>query len=507
MCEAARVAHFWTPPGRVQLGSALGSGSRAQWIAFDFARELSYAKGHDANGGRGKAEERGGLDSRRSVKSPGFAGLRVAAAFAVSLALFACGGSDEDRIWDVGERRQVFTNLARLPSVSAQVAKGWFEVLVPLGLNRTKLTLAANDSLVLEPGVTVIKPSLAVQLAHYGVVSSVRNIEIAHDTKLGIVYALGNTGPRIEPGANVSGYVRAAGLADRIGNGTVGLGVMENAGVFIEGFGWQVDFPPHNRGTRVSRADDAKLLSLEPGAYEELTVSAGSSAAIRSGTYYFERLKVEPRGTLEIANTDGPVYVWVRDALELHGTMLDYSIEANVLFGYAGSKPVTSRSFRGTLVAPAAAVRLQASSTAHSGAFYAREIRVESGAMVEQRTFPISPRELPSSALVCNRCALSAQRHARGCCAELNRSRSVLRDAEERCVLACQDGQAGPPGHCRASCSAWSEDGELGASAAFQQCVHSATSLYLDCELGNNYRPDTCLNSGFPDFGVETCGL
>ena len=57
---------------------------------------------------------------------------------------------------------------------------------------------------------------------------------------------------------------------------------------------------------------------MDPGAQGDAIVAPNSVLVLRTGTYHLNRLIVEKGGTLEIDNTRGPVYIWVRDALEIH---------------------------------------------------------------------------------------------------------------------------------------------------------------------------------------------
>jgi hypothetical protein len=314
---------------------------------------------------------------------------------ALAVLFFACGRSpDDDMPWGLPETRRVVTTLQAVPTLTD--AEGAFAVLVPLGLDRQRLALSAAEDLVLGRGATVSKPTLNPHLVRHGVVSSMGDLTIEGDVAVGAAYALGKRPPRVEGGAVVDGYVRCTGEDDQIGPGTVRLGVLKGQKTAIEVFTWRVEFPPETRGSRFSRAEDTAVSRVEPGAYSDVMVGAGSRAAIRTGTYFVNRLQVDDGGTLEIDNTNGPVYVWVRDAFEMHGTMQEDFPDGNVLFGYAGSKPVAMAAFRGTLVAPAASLVLQAGPSGNSGAFFASRIVVEPHGVVEHRPFVLGLPRSPA---------------------------------------------------------------------------------------------------------------
>jgi hypothetical protein len=54
-------------------------------------------------------------------------------------------------------------------------------------------------------------------------------------------------------------------------------------------------------------------------------------------------------------------------------------------------------------------------------------------------------------------------------------------------------------------CGAWADEKVIGEEAEFQRCSNEADSIYADCQMADNYRPDTCRNLGYPDYGREAC--
>ena len=140
---------------------------------------------------------------------------------------------------------------------------------------------------------------------------------------------------------------------------------------------------------QIARAADPALLDLRPGTYSTVVIEAGATAIIRSGAYYFRSLEMQPGSIVKIDNGNGPVFLWVRDALALGGTMMeDEAAKPNVLIGYAGSAaPAITGALRATLVAPAAEVALPAGGKSHLGAVFAGSLRVDDGAVIDHRAF------------------------------------------------------------------------------------------------------------------------
>jgi hypothetical protein len=379
--------------------------------------------------------------------------------------LSACRGAPEqDGSWGLSETRQVGTP----GSLGGQVAFGdEFSVWAPLGIERYRLALSARDDLVLQRGSRVIKSTIDHRVVRHGVVSSAGALTIEADAEVGAAYGLGEN-CRIDPGAVVDGYVRVTGYGGQIARETVRLGILEKVSPALEVFAWRVNFPTHP--SAVGLTEGVIDVRMDPGAQGDAIVAPNSVLALRTGTYQLNRLIVEKGGTLEIDNTRGPVYIWVRDALEIHGSLMEYLLDGNVLIGYAGSKPVDVSGFRATLVAPSAELTVRAGPEANVGAFFARKIVLEPGAVVEHRPFLIESGNPPSAAQVCSRCAASAEAHWRSCCG----TSGLATDAHQ-------------------------------TNETFDACTSESNAVFVKCNLTNYYRTKVCENLGYREDRFQAC--
>jgi len=124
--------------------------------------------------------------------------------------------------------------------------------------------------------------------------------------------------------------------------------------------------------------DPDVVRSASPGAFAAVTVNPRAQLTLGSGTYFFKSLDVEATGQLILANTNGPVVIYVRDTLTLHGALNYRGVAGDMLLGYLGTSSVDiDTTFVGTLVAPSANVRFGVGGTPHIGSAFAKFIRVD----------------------------------------------------------------------------------------------------------------------------------
>ena len=115
---------------------------------------------------------------------------------------------------------------------------------------------------------------------------------------------------------------------------------------------------------------------LAPGGYDLGYVPSNAHLKLTAGVYTFNRMTVEDQGVIEVDNSLGPVFVYLRDNFAFRGRIDRTMAKANVLFGVAGTDPVSvERAFKGILVAPNALVTLT-STVEHRGAFFGKGVTV-----------------------------------------------------------------------------------------------------------------------------------
>jgi hypothetical protein len=185
----------------------------------------------------------------------------------------------------------------------------------------------------------------------------------------------------------VHGFIKAGSTVAKAPTAQIDLGIMEHADRQLDEYHWSVTFPrtpgPDQKGT----AGGAPL-DLKASRYGNVVVPAGATLVLHAGAYYLESLDVQGQAIVEIDNSYGPVYLWVRSSFGMSGTMVLYRETPNVLWGYAGTAaPRIETAFHGTLVAPRADVTLPAAAQNHTGAFFAHSITVGDGAIIEHQPF------------------------------------------------------------------------------------------------------------------------
>jgi MYXO-CTERM domain-containing protein len=101
-------------------------------------------------------------------------------------------------------------------------------------------------------------------------------------------------------------------------------------------------------------------VTLEPGSHGRVTVMQDGQLALRSGTYYLDGVRVRSGGSLVINQEEGPVVLYVREALGYWGsTAVVQDEHPNLLVGYFGTRAaVLGAPFRGAFIAPNAKVFL-----------------------------------------------------------------------------------------------------------------------------------------------------
>jgi hypothetical protein len=222
----------------------------------------------------------------------------------------------------------------------------------------------------------------------YATVTAVQGaIKVGADAKIGSVF--GDQDIELRARAAVNGSLWAAkkltpdATSLVTGSKTVGVPISDG-----QGESWPVYFPNSNQGAVSLEPNQTR--SIAPGAFGDASVKAGAKLSLRAGTYFFQSLTLEPSSTLELDNRTGPLFIYVRNRLIYRGKTVELSASTpNVLFGVVGSDSVMVEApFRGTLVAPKAAVVLATVGAAgHVGAFYGRSLEVHQDNTVQHRPF------------------------------------------------------------------------------------------------------------------------
>lgn len=246
------------------------------------------------------------------------------------------------------------------------------------------VALFASGQLKLSSRVTVERGGAIV---HAG--TGVTYVDASSST--GAIWSRGDV--ELRDHVTVTGSIHTAGEVIR-GNGVEVAGAEMADVPEIAPLDWSVSFPATNNGPVTVEQQSPR--SLAPGAYAAVVVRGGATLTLSSGTYYFNALRPEWGSHIELDDRDGPVFIYVRYNLVFQGEVSSTGGgHPNLLVGNFGSLPALLESgFAGALIAPNAKIDLR--TAIHQGFFWARDIEVQSGAVVRYRALPEGSTPGPS---------------------------------------------------------------------------------------------------------------
>ncbi len=275
-----------------------------------------------------------------------------------------------------------------------------FVIKLPVGVHREEIGVGTTGGyLTLDDGVTVVKDA--------GGFASVSSVSATNRTNLGVAAEVQDvyteaTGIDLRSNAHVHGTLKTAADFTAQAGAVVDGNTLQNTSLQpLESITWTASFPNTNQGSCSLEPDNTEV--IDPGSYGDIAVKSRSHLKIRSGTYYFNSLSFEPQAELDIANTAGPVFIYIRTTFAFSGTVVETdTTHMNFLFGVAGSSGVNIQTaFRGILIAPNAGVSLPTdSNVGHVGAFFANAFIAHQNTALHQR--PFSPTEFCASDAACS---------------------------------------------------------------------------------------------------------
>jgi DNA-binding protein YbaB len=139
-----------------------------------------------------------------------------------------------------------------------------------------------------------------------------------------------------------------------------------------------VTFPGTNQGPVNVAPDTTKTIA--PGAFADVTVGSRATLFLSKGTYFFNSFTVEPQAKISCTSTTGQVVVHVKNGFTFRGSIIEKTGGRPKFFvSVHGSNLVAlGAPFTGTLVALSALVDFATvGAPGHTGAFYAKDIRVQ----------------------------------------------------------------------------------------------------------------------------------
>ena len=126
--------------------------------------------------------------------------------------------------------------------------------------------------------------------------------------------------------------------------------------------------------------------TLKPGSYFNVNIQQSPTVTLTTGTYYIDSLTLESNATIRSNSSAGPIYIYVRTALNSHGQW-SADVPENVFIGFFGTNQQVTfdNSLAGTLVAPNVRVRL--GSKPHTGSVFAKEVELSPDAVLTFKPF------------------------------------------------------------------------------------------------------------------------
>ena len=245
------------------------------------------------------------------------------------------------------------------------------------GRELSTVAFAPQTALFGAESVTLGDHVLVRSSSEFASVLSGGEVSVGGDTAVGHVFA----GARavLAAHAEVRGTLVTAQAVEALGNASVKGQEREHAVVPSHSIAWWVNFGSAHSGTTLAPNETR---TLAPGAYGDVVVPSGAVLTLKPGRYQFASLSVASAGALSAAG--GDVIVHVASSLQHHGQTRIAS-DASLMLGYLGTDSAAiDGSFRGTVVAPNAAVVLGAvRNSVYTGAFFARALEVRPSSIVE----------------------------------------------------------------------------------------------------------------------------
>ena len=208
----------------------------------------------------------------------------------------------------------------------------------------------------------------------------------------GDVWSIGPVGLESGSGSTttVHGSVRCGGLVTVPSGATVTPGpTLQNQTITLGLTQIVATFPSPPPADIIQNTNTT--LSLPPGAYGNVTLNAGT-LSLSPGTYTFESLTLNTGTTFLGNNTSGLLLVNIKGAFIFRAAMTTVTNPVNTRFAVFGTADTalepgsTTSIFRGTVVAPNSAVRIQGPRT-YRGGYLGRIVVLGVGVAIQHQAF------------------------------------------------------------------------------------------------------------------------
>jgi DNA-binding protein YbaB len=157
--------------------------------------------------------------------------------------------------------------------------------------------------------------------------------------------------------------------------------VAANSVIVVPALDFNVTFPGTNQGPiSLDPLHPPITKAINPGAWGDITVKNTCTLQLKTGTYTFTSLDLEPGGILSLDSKNGQVLIHVKGGIIYRGAVTERTGTTPKLFMscFATSFVALEAPFRGTFVAPNAPIKLgTVAAPGFIGAFFAKDINVE----------------------------------------------------------------------------------------------------------------------------------
>lgn len=271
-----------------------------------------------------------------------------------------------------GEPRAPTESIGRTSSALTEQKRVNF--VLPAGVDFAQVALGANGTLQLDDRVQVLTPNNGFALSTNAGTAGAAISTIGLDTKVGSIVS--TAAVSLKDRARVNGSV-TSGRSVGQGQDVVITGSTTQNAVLtpVQDLSWNVSFTV---GTSDITASSGQSKSVTPGSYRNVTAFSNGTITLNgAGSYYFDKLDIEPNGRFTLNAGQGTILIYVRSTLILRGIMSGASAE-KVALAYLGTGPMAvESSFNGTFIAPNASIRFGTGSGTHSGAVLAKNLELD----------------------------------------------------------------------------------------------------------------------------------
>jgi DNA-binding protein YbaB len=170
----------------------------------------------------------------------------------------------------------------------------------------------------------------------------------------------------------------------------------QNTAVVLPILQVHVQFPP--TASNPINVGSGAQLTAAPAYYRSITLASRATLTVSSGVYFTDSLTIGSGSTVVVNATNGPVILWVKNALTFAGSLKDAAgAFPRIWIGYIGTAGVSLQTpFQGSIVAPNAQITLATvGAPNHVGSFHAQSLQIAPGQTICHHPFELPFPSIP----------------------------------------------------------------------------------------------------------------